>query len=145
MPDYKDRPRVIRAIKTCLSDTYEHFNDAMDSLDSIGVGSMGAGMTPLVGGYAMSDEKDKYRSALVKLDAGRKSLRPLAKRVYDGRVDDSFFSSEEAMIILKDVIDYDYNLLIDLLAERKGRESVWYRLREISEKVKQVFTLVSKE
>ena len=145
MRDYKDRPRVIRAIKTCLSDTYEHFNDAMDSLDSIGVGSMGAGMTPLVGGYAMSDEKDKYRSALVMLDAGRKSLRPLAKRVHDGRVDDSFFSSEEAMIILKDVIDYDYNLLIDLLAERKGRESVWYRLREISEKVKQVFTLVSKE
>ena len=145
MPDYNDRPRVLRAIKTCLSDAYEHFNDTMDSLDSIGVGSMGAGMTPLVGGYAMSDEKDKYRSALIKLDSGRKSLEPLAKRVRDGRVDESYFSSENAMIILRDIIDYDYDILIDLLAERKGRESVWYILRELGEKVKEVFEMVSKE
>jgi hypothetical protein len=142
---YDDRPRVIRAIKTCLSDSYEHFNDAMDSLDSIGMGSMGAGMTPLVGGYAMSDNKDKYRSALVKLDSGRKSLEPLAKRIRDGRVDQSYFESERAMVLLKDIIEYDYDILIEFLAERKGRESVWYRLRELGEKVKQVFEMVSKE
>jgi hypothetical protein len=140
-----DRPRIIRAIKTCLSDSYEHFNDAMDSLDSIGMGSMGAGITPLVGGYAMSDDKDKYRSALVKLDSGRKSLEPLAKRIRDGRVDESYFESENALTLLKDIIEYDYDLLIDLLADRKGRESVWYRLRELGEKIKQVFEMVSKE
>lgn len=142
---YDDRARVIRAIKTCLSDSYEHFNDAMDALDTIGMGSMGAGMTPLVGGYAMSDDKDKYRSALVKLDSGRRSLEPLAKRVKDGRVDQSYFESEKAMTVLKDIIEYDYDLLIDLLAERKGRESVWYRLRELGEKIKKVFDMVSKE
>ena len=145
MLDHNDRPRILRAIKTCLSDAYEHFNDAMDSLDSIGMGTMGAGMTPLVGGYAMSDEKDKYRSALVKLDSGRKSLEPLTKRVRDGRVDESYFSSEKAMVILRDIIDYDYDILVDLLAERKGRESVWYILRELGEKVKEVFEMVSKE
>ena len=142
---YDDRQRVIRAIKTCLSDAYENFNDAMDSLDSIGMGSMGAGMTPLVGGYAMSDDKDKYRSALVKLDSGRKSLDPLAKRVRDGRVDQSYFDSEQAMILLKDIMDFDYVILIDLLAERKGRESVFYRLKELVDKIKQVFEMVSKE
>ncbi len=143
LSDYSDRPRVVKAIKTCLSDAYEHFNDAMDALDSIGMGSVGAGMTPLVGGYAMSDEKDKYRSALVKLDSAKRSLEPLAKRIRDGRVDDSYFEDERALILLKDIIDFDYNILIDLLAERKGRESVWYRMKELSEKVKEIFELVS--
>ena len=49
------------------------------------------------------------------------------------------------MTILIDIIDYDYDILIDMLAERKGRESVWYILRELGEKVKEVFEMVSKE
>ncbi len=143
MPEYSDRPRIIRAIKTCLSDSYEFFNEAMDALDAIGMGSMGASMTPLIGGYAMKDEKDRYRAALVKLDSGRRSLEPLAKRIRDGRVDISFFESDRALVLLEDVIRFNYDLLIDLLAERKGKESVWFILKELSRKVREVFGMVS--
>jgi hypothetical protein len=81
----------------------------------------------------------------VKLDSGRKSLEPLAKRFRDGRVDGSYFESERALVLLTDVIKFNYDLLIDLLAERKGKESVWFILKELSGKVKEVFGLVSEE
>lgn len=134
----------MKAIKTCLSDAFGYFTDAMDALDEIGKGSVGTGMTPLIGGYAMKDSKDNYRTALIKLDSARKALKPLAKRIADERVNDSHFSSGDAIVLIKDVTEFDYDILIDLLSERKGRESVWYRLRELKDKIEKAFRLVEK-
>lgn len=140
-----DRPRVLRAIKKCLSDSYDFFQDAMDELDEIGRSSVGTGMAPIIGGYAMPNPKERYRAALIKLDSAEKALKPLAVRFTDGRVNASHFTNEEAMIIMRDIIEFDYSMLVDRLSERTGRETVWYRLRELSEKVKSVFNLVAKE
>ncbi|MHA1770228.1 MAG: hypothetical protein ACTSYL_01735 [Candidatus Thorarchaeota archaeon] len=140
-----DRPRILRAIKKCLSDAYTHFQETMDLLDEIGRGSVGAGMTPLIGGYGMSDPTSNYRKAVVTLDKAEKALRPLAKRVRDGRVNESHFATGDAMVMLRDLIGFDYQLLFDLLAQRRGRESVWYRLKELSEKAKDIFDMVAKE
>ena len=119
--------------------------EANGALDAIGMGSMGASVTPLIGGYAMKDEKDRYRAALVKLDSGLRSLDPLAKRFRDGRVDDSYFKNERAVVLLTDIIKFNYDLLIELLAERKGKESVWFILKELTRKIKELFGLISEE
>ncbi|MBD3406415.1 MAG: hypothetical protein GF411_09915 [Candidatus Lokiarchaeota archaeon] len=143
MAEVSDRPRIIRAIKKCLTDTYEYYQDAMDILDSLGEGSMGVGMTPLIGGFAMKDPKDSYREALIKVDSAEKALLPLIKRFKDGRVNKSHFTDEEALILLKDIGEFDHQMLIDKLAEQKGRETVWYKLRELSQKLKRVYKLVA--
>ncbi|MFW9920665.1 MAG: hypothetical protein ACFFED_13760, partial [Candidatus Thorarchaeota archaeon] len=132
MSEITDRPRVIGAIKTCLSKAFDSVQDAMDALDAIADGSVGTGMTPLIGGYAMPDPKEKYRSALIDIDSTEKALKPLVKRVSDGRVNKSHFQSDEAMIILKDIAEFEYDILLAKLQEKTGRESVWYRLRELS-------------
>ncbi|TXT57412.1 MAG: hypothetical protein BAJATHORv1_10113 [Candidatus Thorarchaeota archaeon] len=143
MSEITDRPRVLRAIKKCLTDAFDFYQDAMDILDSIGEGSMGAGMTPLVGGFAMKDPKDSYREALIKVDAAENALLPLIKRFKDGRVNELHFSDEKALVMLKDLESFDHQLLIDKLSQQRGRESVWYRLRELSEKVKHIYKLTA--
>ena len=115
----------------------------MDALDEIGKGSIGTGMTPLVGGYAMKDSKDFYRTALIKLDQAEKSMEPLAKRLNDGRIDKTYFKNEKAIVLLRDIIGFDYQILVEMLAERRGRESVWYRLKELSEMAQEAFSLVA--
>ncbi len=140
-----DRARVLYGIKKCLSDAYAYFQETMDVLDEIGRGSLGAGMTPLVGGYAMGDPDKNFREAIRKLDRAEKALRPLAIRFRDGRVNRSHFIDDRALVLLKDITEFDYQILFVMLAERRGRDSVWYRLREISEKVKEVFGLVASE
>lgn len=137
------RGTILRAIKKCLSDSYGHFQEAMDILDEIGRGSLGASVTPLVGGYAMKDSKEIYRKALIEVDAGEKALCPLAKRFHKGIVNSSHFKDDEALILLKDVVEYDYDILVDKLAKRRSRESVWYRLDEISKKIRRVFGQIS--
>lgn len=137
------RTRFLRAIKKCLSDAHGLFLDAMDELDEIGKGSVGTGMTPLVGGYAMKDSKDNYRAALIKLDAAEKSMEPLAKRFRDGRIDKSYFKNERALVLLRDLIDFNYQILLEMLSERRGRESVWYRLKELSEMAEGLYNLVA--
>ncbi|MGY5852624.1 MAG: hypothetical protein RTU92_03570 [Candidatus Thorarchaeota archaeon] len=143
MTEADDRPRVLRAIKKCLSDSFEFFSDAMDALDEIGKGSVGSGMTPLVGGYAIKDPKDQYRTALIKLDSAQKAMNPLTRRLTDGRVDQSHFRSEEALLLIRDLTEFDYDILVRSLAERRGRESAWYRMRELREKVQKAFDLVA--
>ncbi len=115
----------------------------MDSLDEIGKGSVGSGMTPLVGGYAIKDPKDQYRTALIKLDSAQKAMNPLTRRLKDGRVDQSHFKSEEALLLIRDLTEFDYDILVRSLAERRGRESAWYRMRELREKVQKAFDLVA--
>jgi len=117
----------------------------MDALDEIGRGSLTVGVAPIVGGYAMKDPKENYRTALISLDSAEKALEPLARRLRDGRVDESYFKQAQAMTLLTDLVDFDYNILISLLSERRGRESVWYRLDELSKKAKAVFDLVADE
>ncbi|MHA1960961.1 MAG: hypothetical protein ACW99U_12060 [Candidatus Thorarchaeota archaeon] len=143
MSSEPDRPRTLRAIKKVLSDTHDHMQDAMEALDEIGRGSLGAGMSPLVGGYAMREPKEKFRSALISIDSAETALGPLIKRVDDGRVNASHFKSERALAILQDVIDADYNQMVARLSRGEGRESSWYRLRELSDKVKDAFELVA--
>ena len=144
MSEITDRPRVLKAIKKCLYDAYEHVQDAMESLDAIGDSSIGTGMTPIVGGYAMPNPKENFRSALIDIDSAEKSLKPLIKRYQDGRVNETHFEGDEAIIILKDIAEFEFDLLIAKLTETKGRESVWYRLRELMEKIEKVYKLVSK-
>ncbi|MFO7835412.1 MAG: hypothetical protein R6V83_02065 [Candidatus Thorarchaeota archaeon] len=143
MSDDLPQKNILRAIKKCLSDTYAHFQEAMDILDEIGRGSLGASVTPIVGGYAMKDPKERYRKALIEVDAGEKSLQPLAKRFHEGIVNSTHFEDETALVLLKDIVDYDYDILIRKLAERRSRESVWYRLDEMSKKIRQLFEEVS--
>jgi hypothetical protein len=145
MNNQSDRPRVLRAIRKCLSDAYDHLQNAMDELDEIGDGSLGTGMTPLIGGYLMPNPKDKYTHALIDIDSAEKSLKPLIRRFSDGRVDRSHFRSDEAMIMLRDIAEFEFGILISRLSERSGRESVWYRLRELTEKLESVFHLVAEK
>ena len=140
-----ERDKFLRAIKKVLSDVHGHFIEAMDILDEIGEASVGTGMTPLMGGYAMKDPKENYRTARLVLEADKKSLEPLAKRIKDGRVNESHFKNPEALTLLKDLMDFEYQILMDLLSEGRGRESVWYRLREMSEKTEEIFSLVAGE
>ncbi|MGY5863943.1 MAG: hypothetical protein RTV41_05030 [Candidatus Thorarchaeota archaeon] len=126
-----ERRKVLRAIKKCLVNAEEYFENAMDTLDEIGKGSLGVGMTPLVGGYGIKDSKENYRLALINIDSAEKALKPLITRYKDGRVTDSHFTSERAMIILGDLAGIEYSILIRKLSEGGGRESIWYRLKDI--------------
>lgn len=142
MTDVTDRSRVLRAIKKCLDDGDEYFKKAMDALDEIGKGSMGAGMTPLIGGYGMKDSKSHYRGALFEIDSAERSLKPLTSRYKDGRVNVSHFKSEQAMILLQDLEGMNYSLLIKKLVGQSGRESIWYRLKELRGKIAELLTLI---
>ncbi len=143
MTEIEDRPRILRAIKKCLVDGDGFFEAAQDALDEVSKGSMGIGMTPLVGGYAIKDPKNHFRQALIKVDSAEKALLPLTKRFKDGRVNESHFTSEKAMVILGDLAGMDYNLLIQKLLEQSGRESTWYRLKELREKITELIDLIS--
>jgi hypothetical protein len=138
-----DRPRILRAIRKCLVNTDEYFENAMNTLDEIGKGSVGVGMTPLVGGYAMKDPKSNYRTALINLDSAEKSLKPLIDRYKDGRVDKSHFTSERALVILGDLAGIEFSIFIRKLSEGSGRESIWYRLKELRAKLTELEGLVS--
>ncbi len=140
-----ERLRVLKAIRKCLSDAHSSFQEAMDVLDEMGRGSVGVGMTPLVGGFAMKDPKSGYRTALISLDCAEKALQPLAVRLRDGRVNATHFREERAMSLLGDLINFDYDVLISMLSERRGRESVWYRLSELSKIAEQAYQLVLTE
>jgi len=135
----------LKAIRKCLSDAHSFFQEAMDVLDEMGRGSVGVGMTPLVGGFAMKDSKGGYRTALISLDSAEKALQPLAVRLRDGRVNATHFREERAMSLLGDLINFDYGVLISMLSERRGRESVWYRLGELSKIAEQAYQLVLTE
>ena len=145
MTDTDDRQRILRAIRKCLVDGDEYFQAAQDSLDEAYRGSVGVGMTPLLGGYAIKNPKDNYRRALISVDSAEKSLLPLVKRFRDGRVNASHFKSEKAMVILGDLAGMDYNLLIHKLGEQKGRESTWYRLKELRAKIAELLDLIAEE
>ena len=143
MTEVTDRPRVLKAIRKCISDAHEHFQEAMDALDEIGRGSLGAGMTSLFGGYLLKDPKRMYRTARLEIESAEKALFPLTKRVRDGRVNAEHFKDEKALSLLKDLTEFDYQILVKVLWERKGKESAWYRLEELSKKAKAVFEKVA--
>jgi hypothetical protein len=126
-----------------LVDADEYFVDAQDNLDEIYKGSVGVGMTPLIGGYAIKDPKDNFRQALIKVDSAEKALMPLIKRFRDGRVNETHFTSERAIVILGDLAGMDYNILIQKLMEHRGRESTWYRLKELREKIAELLELIA--
>ena len=142
MTEEDDRPRILKAIKKCLMNGDEFFQEAMDELDEIGKSTIGAGMTPLIGGYGMKDPKTFYRQSLAKIDSGDRALRPLLIRYKDGRVNESHFKSPNAIILLKDLEGMDYDILIRKLSEQSGRESTWYRLKELREKISELISLV---
>ncbi|TFG28565.1 hypothetical protein EU527_17140 [Candidatus Thorarchaeota archaeon] len=137
-----DRPRILKAIKKCLVNGNEFFQKAMDQLDEIGKSSLGTGMTPLIGGYGMKDQKTHYRQALIEIDSAERALKPLITRFKDGRVDGSHFKSDRALVLLRDLVGMDYNILIRKLTEQSGRESTWYRLKELRAKIAELLTLV---
>ena len=143
MTEVSDRPRVLKAIKKCISDAHEHFQEAMDVLDEIGRASLGTGVTPFFGGHLLQDPKRNYRTARIEVESAEKALYPLTKRFRDGRVNVEHFTDEEALPLLKDLTEFDYHILIRLLLECKGRESVWYRLEELSKKAKAVFEKIA--
>lgn len=134
---------MLRAIRKCLEDGDEYFEAVQDSLDEINKGSVGVGMTPLIGGYAIKDPKEHYRQALINVDSAEKALLPLVKRYNDGRVNESHFKSERAMVILGDLAGMDYNIIIQKLMEQSGRESTWYRLKELREKIAELIELIA--
>jgi hypothetical protein len=142
MTEETDRPRILRAIKKCLDDGDGFLAKAMDALDEIGKGSMGVGMTPLIGGYGMKDPKSHYRGALFEIDSAERALKPLTTRYKDGRVNASHFKDEKAMILLQDLEGMDYSFLIRKLTESSGRESTWYRLKELRAKIAEILTLI---
>lgn len=142
MTEETDRPRILRAIKKCLDEGDEYFKRAMDALDEIGKGSMGVGMTPLIGGYGMKDSKTHYRGALFEIDAAERALKPLTTRYKDGRVNASHFKDGKAMPLLQDLEGMDYSFLIRRLTESSGRESTWYRLKELRAKIEELLSLI---
>ena len=142
MTEETDRPRVLRAIKKCLDNGDEFLAKAMDALDEIGKGSMGFGMTPLIGGYGMKDPKSHYRGALFEIDSAERALIPLTTRYKDGRVNASHFKDEKAMTLLQDLEGMNYSHLIRKLTESSGRESTWYRLKELRAKIEELLTLI---
>jgi hypothetical protein len=143
MTESTDRLRVLRAIKKCLVNADEFFENAMNTLDEIGKGSVGVGMTPLVGGYAIKDPKENYRAALINIDSAEGALKPLIKRFEDGRVNDSHFTSESAIVILGDLAGIEYDIMIRKLTEGGGRESIWYRLKEIRAKMNELKGMIA--
>jgi hypothetical protein len=143
MTESTDRVRILRAIKKCLVNADEYFGNAMETLDEIGRGSLGVGMTPLVGGYAIKDAKENYRLALINLDSAEKALKPLITRYKDGRVNESHFTSERAMVILGDIAGFEYGILIRKLSEGGGRESTWYRLKDFRTKMNELQGLIA--
>ena len=143
MSEKEDRSRIIRAIRKCLVNADEFFKEAQDSLDEIYKGSVGVGMTPLLGGYAIKDPKDHFRQALIKIDSGERALLPLIKRFKDGRVNGSHFTSQDSLVLLGDLAGMDYNLLIRKLLEQRGRESTWYRLKELRDKIAKLVSLIA--
>ena len=143
MTEEMDRPRILRAIKKCLVNSDEFFKKAMDVLDEIGKGSMGVGMTPLIGGYGMKDPKSNYRGALIDIDSAERSLKPLTTRFKDGRVNASHFKSERAMILLQDIDGMNYSILVRKLVEQSGRESIWYLLKELRTKIEELLTVIA--
>jgi hypothetical protein len=145
LTDVEDRPRILRAIRKCLVDGDEYFEAAQNSLDEVFKGSLGVGMTPLVGGYAIKDPKSHYRQALISVDSAEKALSPLTTRFKDGRVNESHFTSEKAMVILGDLAGMNYNILIQKLTEQSGRESTWYRLKELREKIAELLELIAEQ
>ncbi|TFF92622.1 hypothetical protein EU545_00445 [Candidatus Thorarchaeota archaeon] len=145
MSGEKERPRILRAIKKCLTDADQYFKEGMEALDEIGRSSVATGMTPLIGGYGMKDGKSEFRTAMIKVDSGEKALEPLVKRFKDGRVNESHFKSEKALVILNDLAEADFDILVNKLMENKGRESVWYRLRELRGKISEILVLVADE
>jgi hypothetical protein len=142
MRDTTDRSKFLKAIKKCLSDAHGFFQDAMDALDDIGKASSRTAMTGIFGGFILKNSEENYRAAILKLDAAEKALYPLARRVRDGRVNESHFNNPEALLLLRDIVDFDYGILMQFLSERKGRDSVWYRLRDLSHKIEEIFELV---
>ncbi len=142
MRDTTDRSKFLKAIKKCLSDAHGFFLDTMDALDDIGKASSRTAMTGIFGGFVLKSSEENYRTAILKLDAAEKALYPLARRVRDGRVNESHFNNPEALLLLRDIVDFDYGILIQFLSERKGRDSVWYRLRDLSKKIEEIFDLV---
>ena len=139
-----DRGRVLKAIRKCLNDAMTFFQASMDILDEIAKPSASAQLGSIVvGGFFFPDKEHEFGNALIKLDSAEKSLEPLAKRVRDGRVNESHFTDDYALTLLGDIIDYEYQILIRLLADRKGRESVWYRLKELSDKIQEVMDLIA--
>jgi len=143
MTETEDRPRILRAIKKCLVGGDEFFEAAQDALDEVSRGSVGVGMTPLVGGYAIKDPKNHFRQAVINVDSAEKALLPLIKRFQDGRVNESHFTSDKAMVILGDLAGMDYNLLIQKLSGQSGRESTWYRLKELRQKIAELMDLIA--
>lgn len=143
MTDTADRLRILRAIRKCLADGEEYFQKAMDILDEIGKGSIGVGMTPLVGGYAIKDPKSHYRGALIEIDSAERALEPLITRFRDGRVNESHFKSKDAIVLLGDLAGVDYNYIVRKLADQSGRESTWYRLKELRAKIEQLLGLIA--
>ena len=143
MIDSTERPRILRAIKKCLVDSDQFFQKAMETLDDIGRGSLGIGMAPLVGGYAMKDSKSNYRSALIEIDSAERALDPLITRFRDGRVNESHFKSKNALVLLGDLAGLDYSIIVRKLADQSGRESTWYRLKEIRAKIDELMSLIA--
>jgi hypothetical protein len=142
MSDSTDRPRILEAIKRCLIDGDEYFQNVMNQLDEIGRASIGMGMTSLIGGYAIKDPKSQFRSALIELDLAERSLEPLITRFKDGRVNKSHFKSEKALILLGDLAGVDYDIFVKKLVDQKGRESTWYRLKELRKKIDDLLHMV---
>ncbi len=140
-----DRSKILKGIRRCLSDACSLFQETIDTLDRIGRADLGAGLTTLVGGYAMKNPQEDYRRALIILDSAEKALQPLAVRLRDGRVNSSHFEDERAIVLLRDVTEFDYNILINLLSERRGRDSVSFRLIELRKKAKEAYDLVSND
>ncbi|MFX1559868.1 MAG: hypothetical protein ACFFBL_04725 [Promethearchaeota archaeon] len=141
----EDRPRILRAIRKCLVSGDEYFEAAQNSLDEIFKGSVGVGMTPLIGGYGIKDPGDHYRQALIQVDSAEKALSPLIKRFEDGRVNATHFTSEKAMVILGDLAGMNYNIIIQKLSLKSGRESTWYRLKELRDKIAELLTLIAEQ
>jgi len=142
MSEETERPRILLAIKKCLVNGDEFLAKAMDALDEIGKGSMAVGMTPLIGGYGMKDPKSHYRGALIEIDSAERALKPLTTRYKDGRVNASHFKDEKAMTLLQDLEGMDYSFLIRRLTESSGRESTWYRLKELRAKIAELLSLI---
>jgi hypothetical protein len=142
MKDSSDRQHVLRAIRKCLVDGEEYFKKAMDTLDEIGRGSIGVGMTPLVGGYAIRDPKSNFRGALIDIDSAERALEPLISRYRDGRVNESYFKSSKAMILLGDLAGVDYSIIIRKLADQSGKESTWFRLKELTAKIEELLDII---
>ena len=100
MTESTDRGRILRAIRKCLVNADEYVENAMNTLDDIGRGSLGVGMTPLVGGYAMKDSKDVKKIRVVSTQKDNRVLLKVADsgpgipRHIRDKVFDPFFTTK---------------------------------------------------